>query len=83
MVGFYFSQTSVNYFSLGFSCCPYHRVVRYNGVSARRELTVQGEKENHGLMRVDKYKKRYSKVGTIFAYVTTSNILYYLLNEFF
>lgn len=34
-------------------------------------------------MRVDKYKKRYSKVGTIFAYVTTSNILYYLLNEFF
>ena len=36
----YFSQASVVYFCRGFSCCPYNQDVRYNGVSARRELTV-------------------------------------------
>ena len=30
---------NIIYFSLGFSCCPYYRGVRYSGVSARRELT--------------------------------------------
>ena len=41
--GLLFQPNVCKLFSLGFSCCPYHRVVRYNGVSARRELTVQGE----------------------------------------
>ena len=36
----YFSKTSVNYFCLGFSCCPYYRRVCCSEVSARRELNV-------------------------------------------
>ena len=40
IAGVYFSKTSVNYFCLGFSCCPYYRSVCYSGVFARRELTV-------------------------------------------
>ena len=32
--------TSVIYFCLGFSCCPYYWGVHYSGVSARRELSV-------------------------------------------
>ena len=39
-MGVYFCQTSVNYFCLGFVCCPYYRSVRYSRVPARRELTV-------------------------------------------
>ena len=39
-MGVYFSQTSVIWFFLGFSCCPFYRGVRYSEVSARRELTV-------------------------------------------
>ena len=34
MAGVYFCQTSVFYFCMGLSCCPYHRV------SARLELTI-------------------------------------------
>ena len=34
----YFSQTSKNYFCLGFSCCPYYGGVQW--VFTRRELTV-------------------------------------------
>ena len=41
-MGVYFSQMSVTYFCQGFSCCPYYPGVRYGGVSARRELTVNG-----------------------------------------
>ena len=41
-MGVYFSQMSVIYFCPEFICCPYYRGVRYNGVSARRELTVRG-----------------------------------------
>ena len=40
IAGVYFSQTSVIWFFLGFNCCPFYRGVRYNEVSARRELTV-------------------------------------------
>ena len=40
IAGVYFSQTSATCFCRGFSCCPYYRGVRYSGVSARRELTV-------------------------------------------
>ena len=46
IAGVDFSQTSVICFCRGFSCCPYYRGVRYSGVSARRELTVVGEREN-------------------------------------
>ena len=40
IAGVYFSQTSVIYFCPEFICCPYYQGVRYSGVSARRELTV-------------------------------------------
>ena len=40
IAGVDFSQTSVISVCWGFSCCPYYRGVRYSGVSARRELTV-------------------------------------------
>ena len=40
MVGVYFAGTSLIYFCLGFSCCPYYWSVHYSWVSARRELTV-------------------------------------------
>ena len=42
LAGVYFSQTSVNYFCFGFSCYPFYRGALYGEVSARRELTVQG-----------------------------------------
>ena len=31
---------------MGFSCCPYHRGIRYNRVSTRRELIVQDFNEH-------------------------------------
>ena len=43
VAGVYFSQSSVNYFCLGFSCCLYYRGVRHSKVSERRELTVRGK----------------------------------------
>ena len=36
--------SSIWQFFLEFSCCPYYRGVRYSGVSARQELTVQVSK---------------------------------------
>ena len=41
------SQTSVICFCSGFSRCPYYQGVRYSGVSAKRELTVLGEKKTN------------------------------------
>ena len=40
MAGVYFSETTINYFWLGFGCNPYYRGVRYSWVFGRRELTV-------------------------------------------
>ena len=40
MAGVYFSETTINYFWLGFGCNPYYRSVRYSWVFGNRELTV-------------------------------------------
>ena len=43
IAGVYFSQTSVIHFCLGFSCCPYYRVVHYSGVPvAGPDLQIRG-----------------------------------------
>ena len=56
---------TVLYFSLGFSCCPYYRRLRYSRVSASRESTVLGilNSSHHNFTNTDS-----SYLGKLFVY---------------